>query len=235
MASWYTQRELTQLMEMAETYKISHNGSLKYCSNLFRDKTEDYYDAIISGSGIMEPYKKDSHGDPRSPINVHKLNGLFFNACVDPNMNKQSIYGMKRLNIKPTGLVDSSTKLYFADFYCVPGKGFRIRPHYVTVIMTISGTSADEFCRNNLVELDVENNPFLCIRKSDLEMYNMEALDCRGLHLEIYYTNGIKVSNMLGEKTATLQDVSLMANMTGTRNPKAKSPMCTYCNITSYV
>ena len=230
MASSYKQRELTQLMEKAELYKISHNGSLKYCSNLFRDKTENYYDAIISGSGIMEPYEKDSHGDPRSPINVHRLKGLFFNACVDPKKNKHSIYGTKRLNMQPTGLMDSSTRLYFADFYCVPGKGFRIRPHYVTVVMTTSGTREDKFCRDNLVALDVENNPFLCITKSYPDMYNMEALSCGGLNLEIYYTNGI---NILNDKTATLQNVALKSNATGKRNPKAKSPKCPYCNITS--
>lgn len=51
--------------------------------------------------------------------------------------------------------------LYFADFYCMN------TPHYVILVMTNPGSEADEFCQENLLKIDFEDNPFFCYSDSE--------------------------------------------------------------------
>ena len=144
-----TRDELEELKQMAVTY-LGSATTYSPCKSMTRDKSEAYFNNILSMDGIMEPYIKDNNGDQASPING-QIHGLFF-APGPPK--KFSYFGPMRLNV-PTGLLfNDQTNIYFADFWC------HYSVHYVTVVITTMGSKTDQFCKKNCLELNKYNNEF---------------------------------------------------------------------------
>ena len=224
-ASSYSQNEMSERMAKAERY--IRYGFMADCTYFMRDKSDDYFNDIEqSRNGIMEPYTKDDHGDPRSPINSN-LKGLFFSVSVDQMALESSIYGSKRFKIEASALVDGQTRAYFADFYCVPGKSVP-RPHYITIVLTRNGSAADHFCRRRLVQLDLARNPFIRIQESG-DSYITRIVRKDHLHVELFYTEQINIRSMIETGRATLSGVSQRRVGANLRNPRSKSASCEYC------
>ena len=223
----YTQEELLLLCEKADYYIRARKGVMKPCRELVRDKTAEYYFGVLNASrGIMKPYPKDIHGDPRSPVNVAKLDGLFFGFA--SKNNKDSIYGEVRFSLPVTKLIDNDCRLYFTDFYCVPGKR-QPRPHYVTLVITRAGSEADLFCQTHLLSLDMYDNPFFNIL--DYRANVAEVIRCSHLHVELYYTEDVHVREMAINGQAWLTGVKLRDGISGIRQPQRKQPRCPCCNL----
>ncbi|KAK2161289.1 hypothetical protein LSH36_119g08021 [Paralvinella palmiformis] len=223
----FSQDQLSDLREKAIRYIEEREGIMIPCRKLFRDKTEKYYADILKSTGIMETYEKDLHGDQRSPANVEKLKGLFFGIIANKR-DRTSIYGPKRFSFDVTNLIDANTRLYFTDFYCVPGKNHP-RPHYVSLVITRKGSEADRFCRIHLLSLIMDDNRFFKVL--DIERNVAEVIQCDNLHVELYHTEDVNVADMLQNKKASLGRVEMKRGMTGKRQPKLKSPECAYCNL----
>jgi len=221
----YTRNEMVEMMTKANNYV--RGGILRECSHFMRDKGEDYFEDIqLRNNGIMRPYPKDGHGSQQSPI-VGNLNGLFFSTSVDDLAIQGSIYGSKRFKIEASALIDSSTRAYFGDFYCVPG--LRIpRPHYITLILTKCGTAADNFCRSHLVSLDLSNNPF-CTIVHEIDGVGVRIISKDHLHVEILYTEEINIQPMLTGGRATLTNVNVARLGANLRSPRSKTQNCVYC------
>jgi hypothetical protein len=177
----------------------------------------------------MKPYLKDSHGDPRSPIN-NVINGLFFGTDVNSAKSSQSIYGRKRFKISSSKLVTSSTRAYFADFYCVPGR-MSPRPHYITIVLTEAGSKADSFCSARLVSLNLQQNPFFKIERSLCGGFVTLVATYDRIYVELLYTEDINIHNVVSAGDASLSNVTLASYGSEIRHPRSKNSSCTVCNL----
>ncbi|XP_046558135.1 uncharacterized protein LOC124267267 isoform X2 [Haliotis rubra] len=159
-----SKEELQQLKNMAVNFcRINSRYPWKYnITQFYRNKPKHYYTNIMSNrGGVMEKYIKDNNGDPYSAIN-HKINGLFFSGSLDTrSMNPPdfSYFGDTRLFIPAEELFTSDTRMYFADFFC------HNKVHYVTAVVTKTGSEEDRFCEGRLIELDLKDNPFFIIKE----------------------------------------------------------------------
>jgi hypothetical protein len=231
----FTKSEVDQLYMKARNYvdyiKSSDRPEFYPCSVLYRTKPYDYFHKIKwENNNIMKPYIKDNNGDPRSPING-RINGLFFLANVDFETKEpfpRSPYGNTRLmaNINAFDISSSETRLYFADFFCRKREGrFRYkRAHSVTLVLTKTGTAADMFCQDHLVELDKTCNPFL--RKSFY--YTNAEVSGSGVWIEILYTESIDINNW---ETVTGQARFMDVRENCRAGAAEKDRCCGSCNL----
>ena len=221
-------------MEVYELYKraIGHSLSpgLIQCydfypvTHLYRNKPLLHFLNIYNNTnGIMLKYIKNFGGDPASTLN-RKLHGLFFSANVDPTTGLPppvSYYGEQRIHIPVSFMITPDTNLYFADFYCHYVK------HKVTLVVTLKGSEADEFCHKRLMPLNQSFNEFL-FRSPDS---NVAMVNTR-VTVEVFYTESIDIVNLLESKCAYLTTVKQTGNpllKTIVGIPKRKD--CKICNL----
>ncbi|KAI1732486.1 phytanoyl-CoA hydroxylase-interacting protein-like [Ditylenchus destructor] len=131
---------------------------------VYRCKPKVYWNDIsYRRNGIMEKYIKDNNGQAASPVNA-EIYGLFFTArsLSDGSMVTTSPFGDFRMKIPAKKLLDPErVNYYFSDYYC------NRLAHYVTVVICENGSETDDYCREKLVQLDPEDNPFLMVQKSE--------------------------------------------------------------------
>jgi len=211
--------------------RLLHDAAEKYCSEyaktpcnwIYRNKDHDYFTRIEASGGVMRTELKDNGGDPRSPING-QLRGLFFLANNDSGEPRiASYFGPARIQIKSDELFRLAQNLYFADFYCMgrrPG-----RKHYVILVMTKMGSSADMFCRQHLVSLDVASNPFLCNDSGQL-------CACCGVDVEVFYTEDLNITELQRSgKVQLVKTVIPLGQGHSTPGGKPKNRSCGMCNV----
>lgn len=175
----------------------------------------------------MKVYDKNSGGDPGCPIN-HQIKGLFFTATVNRGSTSgepiyNSPFGSSRLMVPVEDLLRKAPNLYFADFCC---KG---RPHhYVTLVMTKSGSEADRFCADRLLSLNIHNktrNPFF-FYDAVLREYRVTA---RSYFLvELFFTEDLDIRSYKVEENVPTFGL-------GTSLPEGvpKNRQCNLCNLRS--
>jgi len=136
-----------------------------------------------------------------------------------------SPFGSTRLTVPVEVLLDMAPQLYFTDFYCLHGKF-----HYITLVMTTPGSAADEFCRQHLLALSVDderNNPFLFRRPGTREMRVAE-----GVKVEVFFTENINVDDFLSRRGARIvENIPLVGKGSSTPGGVPKNPWCTKCNL----
>lgn len=185
-----TLSDLQSLYDKARSFAGSRSAP---CVWLYRNKPPKYFeDILLNRGGIMEVYVKDNSGDPGSPING-RIHGLFFMASVQRGSqtgepDRWSAFGSCRLCIPVEELLLTAPRLYFADFYCMRSN----KRHYVTLVMTKPGSSADRFCADRLLSLKVvypNCNPFLF--EDFCGQFRVSAKN--NLYVEVLYTEDIDV------------------------------------------
>ncbi|XP_046332200.2 uncharacterized protein LOC124115314 isoform X2 [Haliotis rufescens] len=167
--TYMSKEDLAKLQEKAETYCRNHALTPKKypITQMYRNKPISYFNGIMyNKNGVMEKYLKDNNGDPYSAIN-NKISGLFFSGSFDtretnppqrpPNF---SYFGEIRLFVPAEELFTSDIRMYFADFFC------HYKVHYVTVVLTKTGSDDDKFCEERLIELDLQTNPFFTVTEN---------------------------------------------------------------------
>jgi len=195
------------------------------CKWLYRNRWESYFrDIFKKHGGIMEVYEKDNSGDPASPING-QIKGLFFMA---KNINEEppqdSPFGKCRIQIPASVLLSMAPNLYFVDFYCMNGK-----THYVTLVMTKPGSSADNYCQEKLLRLSHDDNPFLFRRGSQWYVNVTQYV-----LVELFYTENIDIIKMITEYGAIYrEDIPTPPHCRGRSTPGGvpKNKLCTNCNL----
>ncbi|XP_063404911.1 uncharacterized protein LOC134688285 [Mytilus trossulus] len=202
----------------------SHFRSIGY---FYRNKSKQYFTSItVDHSGIMAPYKKDNNGDPCSVING-RLDGLFFSTTVDFQTGqpfKYSPFGPLRLHIYASFLFTPHLNLYFADFYC------HYKVHYVTVILTRKDSTADNFCRERLKELDIHDNPFVYLKKSK-RSNDIMVRHGNGLRIEVLYTEAINIHEIIRKEQGYFEPVHIMGRGESRKNGIPKNKNCKICNL----
>ena len=112
----HNKKDLERLLSKAEEFVV---GGDEICHTFYRDKDSIYFDDIrMNKSGNMQVYRKDHHGDPKSPIN-DRINGLFFSTNVLYGTTEPipwSVFGDTRLLIPMEQLHRKCPNLWFADF-----------------------------------------------------------------------------------------------------------------------
>ncbi|XP_013392178.1 phytanoyl-CoA hydroxylase-interacting protein-like isoform X2 [Lingula anatina] len=212
--------ELKELLQRATIVTNKRGGKLIKCKYLYRNKTDQYFMDIFQKDGIMKVYKKDKNGDQGSPING-KLDGLFFASNPDPETGLpplRSFFGPRRVNIPASDLFVTGTNLYFADFYC------NRRAHYVTLVLTLAGSTADQFCREKLLTIDPYKNLFFMKAEEEHSSY---VYTSRNIWVEIFYTENVDLLPYL------FRGLIVSVPSTGTSRPEGipKNPKCHICNL----
>ncbi|XP_061167012.1 phytanoyl-CoA hydroxylase-interacting protein-like [Saccostrea echinata] len=216
---WYLSKtEINELCRRSIKYIRENDDRFAPVPYFWRDKPSKYWNEI---GGLMIPYLKNSNGDPRSPINGN-IHGLFFNCSID-KMSLQpptfSYFGNERLTIAPYVIYNAWKNVYFADFYCHYGT------HYVTLVITSSGSDADVFCkRHHLVRLKPKNNPFLTV-------INSKLLVTLGVNVELFYTNSINISSILADNLGKFTFIQSRGRGHSKLKGIPKNPECHICNL----
>ncbi|XP_046326672.2 uncharacterized protein LOC124111115 [Haliotis rufescens] len=196
----------------------------------YRNKPPEYYSNIFKNrGGIMETYRKDYNGDRGSPINGN-IDGLFFGTGLDPKTRLPpafSYYGRQRLYIPADIIFHDAANLYFADFYC------HYEVHYVTLVLTEPGSSADVFCQNRLLKLDPYNNPFLFKEATVLPLSRPEICVTHKLHVEVFYTEHVNIGALQRSKPMDVffRDVQPMGAGKSKPSGIPKNANCKICNL----
>ena len=187
----------------------------------YRNKPPEYFTKILTErKGVMETLLKDDNGDPGCPING-QVQGLFFSTIVNPQTGKPIFYspfGSRRLQVKATIMTKMFQNAYFSDFYCNRSR------HYVTVVFTKQGSLTDAFCRDHLVRLDLQNNPFL-LYDPDLDI----ILASQEVHVECFFTEGLRLFPLLRDEVAFFTDVPSSGTARFGGLPKRED--CMVCNV----
>lgn len=215
--------DLTSLFNKALRY--SGRMSYTWCEWLYRNRSEQYFaDIQCKHRGIMEVHDKDNSGDQASPING-KIKGLFFMA---KNINGEpppdSPFGSVRLQVPAEILLNETPNLYFTDFYCMCGI-----IHYVTLVMTKPRSAADDFCRDRLLPLsldDRENNPFL-FRISNQLYVNV----AHNFLVEVFYTENIDINYLRNRGAILLSNIPTIGKGHSTPGGIPKNSSCHLCNL----
>jgi len=212
----YSQSELRRLRDAAAKHVRDLSYDKTPCNWLYRNKDHWYFEQIKTFSGgVMSTIMKDHGGDPRSPING-QLRGLFFLANNDfGKPPSYSFFGPARIQIRADELFRLAPNLYFADFYCMGG-GF-VRRHYVIVVMTKTDSSADLFCRQNLVPLDHANNPFLFFNSGRLYTSGAYNFD-----VEVFFTENLNITELQNSGKAHITTVATRGQGHSTLGGKKK-------------
>ncbi|XP_046574906.1 phytanoyl-CoA hydroxylase-interacting protein-like isoform X2 [Haliotis rubra] len=192
-------------------------GDSETVSDLYRNKPSAYFDNIQTNrANLMEKYLKDKGGDPRCPING-RLEGLFFGVTLrDGALPSWSPFGDTRVILPLSSVFDDSAKLYFADFFCMPGGA---DTHYVVLVITKDGSVSDRFCEQELIKLDPYNNRFLS-RHGD----RYQTLSRQQLWVEVFYTEHVDISSLVLTRTGVLGIGHSLGGI-------PKDPRCRVCNV----
>jgi len=219
-----TPTDLVDLYNKALTYNGPSAGA-SWCYWFYRNRWPTYFaDIYMQRQGIMEVYTKDNGGDPASPING-QINGLFFMAN---NINgcppRDSQFGEVRLQV-PAEVLLYFKNVYFADFYCMRGAR-----HYVTLVVTIPGSGADNFCRERFLLLNLNvNSPFLYRLNGQLYTTNNKTL-----FIELLYTENVNIAYLVQFYGAFVDpNVPIADGCRGRSQPGGipKNPICQKCNL----
>ncbi|KAG8435564.1 hypothetical protein GDO86_013486 [Hymenochirus boettgeri] len=170
---------------------------------------------------IMEPHIVSAiqHGSHGSPISA-KLEGIFFSCNTEFNTGKppqDSPYGRYRAEIPAEKLFNPNTNLYFGDLYCM-----YTAYHYVILVIAPAGSPGDEFCKQRLPQLSLNDNKFLTCSEEHGSLVFHHAQD---VILEVIYTDPVDLSLGTVAEIIGHQLMSL-----STANAK-KDPSCKTCNI----
>ncbi len=195
------------------------------CQWIYRNKPHEYFQDIFNNhAGVMKPYIKDNNGDPASIING-QIKGLFFSAVVGHNKHGPmpfSYFGDTRFQVPAVHFFQNpNMRLYFADFYCT------IWPHYVTLVMTKTGSLIDKFCRYKLIELNILDNNFLC--------YNpclQNVFTCNNIRVEVLYTGNVHLMDwILKYGCKYIENIPMKGQGQSTAGGLIKKSNCPVCNL----
>jgi len=191
-------------------------------SHFYRNKSLIYFQEIMaSRTGVMTKYLKNWGGDPFSTLN-RNLEGLFFSTQLDPKTKlprNVSFYGNTRLYIPTWLLLNNNTNLYFSDFYC------HYQNHKAQLVIAISGSSSDDFCKRSLVQLHPFNNPFWIMSFGILHVTT-------NITVEVFYTENIPIRYLIQWKCGLCFEGSKLLGKALTMAvgiPKNKE--CRVCNL----
>ena len=226
--------ELKKLMNKAEEFEVREaNGETLLVKYAYRNKPDHYFENIKNNrSNIMEVYIKDNNGDPGCPING-QIEGLFFAVRPEPStmeISTASPFGKRRIILPIDKLIKSNTRLYFADFWC----HYEKHPHYVTLVVTKPNSDPDTFCKEHLLELSLEKNPFFFCKTNSIfgpdGDQNLKFYCCREPRVEIFFTENID----LNEDYITWHTVRTLGKR-GSSTPGGipKRQQCSTCNLNS--
>ena len=187
------------LQKAAELYNARPSQyDVAKCTYLYRNKPSEYFEKMFSAraGGIMKTYLKDASGDRRSPING-EICGLFFFANVNRSGEPfpYSPFGDTRVLMQADEVLSLTPNMFFADFHCMQNKQ---DIHHVTVVLTKSGSSADQFCNRCLPRLDVNSNPFLY--KEDGCVWVSSAV-----FVDVFVTEDLNVQSMIEREIAEME------------------------------
>ena len=217
--------ELKKLMKKAEHFVLHEaNGEKLQVMCAYRNKPYLYFVNIKNNrSNIMEVYIKDNNGDPGCPING-QIKGLFFGVRPEPSTMQvptESPFGERQMILPIDQLVKSNIRLYFADFWC------HYKKHSVTLVATKPNTDPDTFCKEHLLELSLESNPFFFCKSQD-GTQNSKFYCCKEPRVEILYTENVD----LNEDYITWKTVKTFGKRgSSTPGGKPKRSQCPTCNL----
>ena len=106
-------------------------------------------------------------GSEGSPIDG-RLEGVFFCCTLfKEDLPTLSPYGTERICIPVEHFLSGNPRLFYNSYHVVPGNPVNPVPvHYVVLVLVKESDFEFSFCKENLVELPIDNNSFLMIDRS---------------------------------------------------------------------
>ncbi len=223
--------DLQQLMDRATDYCISRSKcpGTYLIKQFYRNKPSSYFEDIdLNHNGVMEKYIKDNNGDVFNPING-QINGLFFGASLSKKRRPPyfSYFGDKRLFIPAEELIKDDCRLYFSDFYC------HNKVHYAAIVVTRGGSEEDLFCKEWLLKLDLQNNPFFTVRGAgSLKTFTLVSVE--QFHVEFLYTEDVDIAALkvkYGETRVRFKRCQPCGRGSSKKEGIPKRNGCPVCNL----
>ncbi|CCE71622.1 Phytanoyl-CoA hydroxylase-interacting protein-like C-terminal domain-containing protein [Caenorhabditis elegans] len=218
----FTAQELRDLFRKCCGF-VKRNGypNMEKIEYLYRCKPQDYWDDIrYFNNNLMETYIKDDNGHSENLING-EIDGLFFSGRLcgsNLKLPNSSPFGNIRMDIKSYLILNPNKhNFYFADFYC------NKKLHYVTIVVCVNNSDADDYCQDNLIKLNKFANPFIKAEQIDGRRHNFYINN--DIWVEIFYTEDI---NLNGKEFTRIRATGKgSSNFDGVPNNKR----CKICNL----
>ena len=135
-------------------------------------------------------------GSEGSPIHG-RLEGVFFCCTLfRGQLPDRSPYGTERICIPVEHFLSGNPRLFYNSSHKVPGNPVPV--HYVVLVLVKENESDPEFlfCKENLVELPMDNNSFLRLDRSG-QIYecfsNQTCFDRFKLYVEVFVVGDVKL------------------------------------------
>lgn len=219
---------------MADTHRLYNLaltfGGRKLTSKMrpiqffYRNQSFEYFQVIMNQmNGLMMPYMKSNGGEQGSVLNG-RFPGIFFSTSIDINTklpSPSSYYGPMRFYIQFAEIFNAHCNIYFADFYC------HYKRHHVTVILTPKMAPYNKYCQKYLVQLDIFDNPYLCLQFDKYQ--NLTILANMGVTVDVIYTETIDIKDIIRRRVGFFEETKTMGR--GYIVPTAKNSSCRICNV----
>ena len=213
--------ELCHLERRARSFESQQSGDLQTTSYFYRNKSPEYFaDIVEKHDGMMKPYIKDLNGDPKCPSNGC-IYGLYFMGHPHGNSSTKprSPFGSMRFIIPVHRLFNRNCNLYFSDFWC------HYEPHWVSLVITHSGSEADVFCRQYLLKLNKYNNRYLELQSDD------QVKISTSVKVEILYTEAIDIIVEQHSHGARMKPTGIRGRGQSKPLGMRKKSTCVICNL----
>ena len=217
----FSHYELQLLQQRAENY--IGNTQMRETCYLHRDESKNCFNNKVmhEQGGKIYPRTKDHTGHRKNPLNG-EFEGVFFNANVNVRdglpLSHRSSYGPMRL-VMSTDLI-RPCDLFFADFYCLRCSG---KQHYVQIVAAQPNSKQWRWCRSNLVQLNYDDNPFLCQDAEDDVFYFTPKLI-----VEVMYAHTVDIPHWQRQQKAHFTNVQFVGDR---RYNLDKCPRCQKCEL----
>lgn len=195
---------------------------MQIISTVYRCKPEAYWNTIrIEHNNLMKKYVKDNNGQPGNLING-KIHGLFFTAQMCRGKPPDSSpFGNMRMDLNCLEILNPEKhNFYFADFYC------NREMHYVTIVICVNNSESDNYCRENLIELNPFANNFLIIERSTNDKFSRWKFFVNfAVRVELFYTENLTLDS------GNLTEITATGAGTSRANGLPNNKQCTKCNL----
>ncbi|KAF8387137.1 hypothetical protein PRIPAC_76279 [Pristionchus pacificus] len=147
------------------------HDSIKSESNSMAITNDHLEDIKKTNSLNLSVSLKDDGGEriSRSFPSVNKLEGFYLGTRLasDGKPLPSNPFGTNLFLFDHENVIRENSNLFFNGFYCYKGEG---SAHYASLVLTTSGSKEDRWCKQNLVRLRIDDNPFLYVSRSSNQL-----------------------------------------------------------------
>ena len=148
----------------------------------------------IERDGYLRSVANLKFGSEGTPIHG-RLKGVFFCCTLfNGQLPTQSPYGTERIRIPVEHFLSGNPHLFYNSYHVTGGNPVPV--HYVILVLVKESDPDFSFCRENLVELPMDNNSFLIIDRSGQRygcFSNQTCYTTFKLYVEVFVVGDVRL------------------------------------------